>query len=475
MKNIWASVILALVIFVSLRANAQKLWSLQDCIDYALQNNIDLKMQALNIDVQENNVMQSRLNLLPNLSANGSDVNNWGKAVDRYTNEFADTRVSSINLYLQSSVTVFRGFQLLNSVKRQNLELQARRYDYDAARDMKALEITTGFLQILYGRENLSSKKRQVELTKKQVQRTEKLVEAGTLAKGDLFNMKAQLASDESQKVKAENDLALAYLNLKQLMDLPADTSFDIMVPTIELTEGLKQLLDPQIVFDYAVKNRPEILSAGTRYDVSLRDLAVARGGYYPSLTFSAGFGTGYSGANKELDGPPVFTGFVPSGDFTTGGDTVISPTFSYNTRPKPFSDQVSENRNYSLGFYLTVPIFNGLQVRNKVGLSKIAVRQAQLQLEKSKLDLRKTIEQAYADARSAYKSYEAARLNVNALKQSFDYAQKKFTAGMINSYEFNDAKTKLENAQNELLNAKYNYVFRVKVLDFYFGKPLSL
>jgi len=222
------------------------------------------------------------------------------------------------------------------------------------------------------------------------------------------------------------------------------------------------------------VEHMPEVLSAQTRYERSLKDLAISKGAYYPSLSFSAGLGTGYSGANKILDGNPIFTGFVPSGDFTTNGDTVISPMFDYNTVPKPFMDQVDENKNYSVGVYLTVPIFNNLQARNQVSNSKIYVQQAELQLEKAKRDMRQTIEQAYADATSAYKSYQASKLNVKALEEAYNYAKKKYEAGMISSYEFNDANTKLESARNSLLNAKYNYVFRVKVLDFYYGQPLN-
>ncbi|OIO99683.1 MAG: hypothetical protein AUJ98_10485 [Bacteroidetes bacterium CG2_30_33_31] len=475
MRNHKITILIFSFLFSFFMSNAQKTWSLQDCVDYALFHNIDLKLQELSVQIQENNVFQSRMNLLPNLTANASDVNNWGKTVDRYTNQFANSRVSSANFYLQSSVTLFRGFQLLNSIKRENLELMAQKYDFDAQRDMKAMEITTAYLQILYGQENLKSKIQLEGNTILQVERTQKLVDAGTLAKGDLFNMKAQLASEETQKILAENDLSMAYIKLKQILDIPADTAFEIQIPSLDLTQGDNKLMSPEVIYNYAVQSRPEIMSAQIRYERSLRDLSIARSSFYPSISFSAGLGTGYSGANIILDGNPSFNGFFPSGDITSAGDTVLSPSFDYRTKTKAFSDQITENKNYSVGVYLTMPIFNNFQTRNQIVKSKIAIQQADLQLEKTKKDVRQTIEQAYADARSAFKSYQAAMSNVNALEESFNYAKQKFDAGMINSYQFNDSKIKLDNAKNDLLNSKYNYVFRIKVLDFYFGKPLSL
>lgn len=472
--NIRKALLSIVLIIISLSyTNAQQSWSLQDCISWALDHNLDLKMQELNLQIQEKNVTQSKMNLLPDLNANASGSSNWGKTVDRYTNQFANSRVSSVNLYLQSSVSLFRGFQLLNSIRRENLELMAQKYDFNATRDMKSMEITTAYLQILYGMENLQSKINQVKISKSQLERTEKLVKAGNLAKGDLYNMKAQLASDESQKIQAENDLSIAYLNLKQLLDIPSDTAFEIQVPTLNVEPNAK-LLSADVVYNYAEKNRPEIKSAESRRDRSLKDLAISKGSYMPSLSLSGGVGTGYSGANSILDGNPVFKGFYPSGDITSAGDTVLTPDFDFNTKTKAFSDQFSDNQNYSIGLYLSIPIFNRFQTKTKVDQSKIAIQQAELQLEKTKHDIRKTIEQAYADARSALKSYEASLLNVQALEESYTYAQQKYSAGMMNAFEFNDAKLKLENAKNNLLNAKYNYVFRIKVLDFYFGQPLN-
>lgn len=460
--------------FTFYNVSSQKQWSMQECIIYASENNPDIKIQEIGIDMQEQAVMQSKLSMLPNLTANASGSYNWGKTVDRFTNEFANSRVSSVNLYVQSSITLFRGFQLLNNIKRQNLELLAQKKDLMTVMDMKSMEITTAYLQILYGKENLQNKIQLVTLTKMLVDRTQQLYNAGSLAEGDYINMEAQLAADITQKVQAENDLSLAFLSLKQLLDLPADTSFDIQTPVITLQETPEKLLSPDMIYHFAVENRSEVQAAQLRYDRSLRDLAISKSGFYPSLSLSAGLGTGYSGANQIIDGNPIFTGFYPNGSITSQGDTVYSPSFDYSMKVKPFMDQFDENTNYSVGLYLSIPIFNNYQTRSQKNTAKLAIQQAEIQLNKTKTDLRKTIEQAYADANNAFNSYQAALLSSKALEKAFNYASKKYEAGMLSSYEYNDAKTKLENAKNNLLNSKYNYVFRIKVLDFYYGKPLT-
>jgi len=454
---------------------AQKKWTLEECIDYALQHNIEIKQQQLSLKIQESNVTQSKTSLLPTLSANGSDVINWGKTVDRYTNEFADSKTNSVNLYLQGNITLFNGFQMLNTVKRNVADLKAQEYQLELAKDLKSLSVTTAFLQIVYDKENLINKENQVELSQKQTERTEKLVEAGSQAKGDLYTINAQLASDQAQLVKAENQLNLSLLKLKQLMDLPGDTTLDIEVPVIELTENFGGLPDPYAVYEYAIENRPEIKSAEMKVETSKKSLSISKGGISPTLSFSASLGSGFSGANQILDGQPVFTGFKPTGDITSGGDQVLSPNFSYNYKTKDWSDQIVDNRNYSIGFNLRIPIFTGLQTYTRISQSKIAVQQAELQLEQSKRDMRQTIEQAYADARSSFKQYESAKLQVESLQEAFNYSEEKFNAGMIDAFEYNSAKIKLDIAMSQLLTSKFDYVFRVKVLDFYYGKPLTL
>jgi len=454
---------------------SQGSWTLERCISYAQSHNLDLMQSKLQLQIQEQNLNRSKATMLPTLNANANDVLNWGKSVDRYTNQFADTRTSSVNLYLQSSVTIFNGFKLLNSVKKSKLDLAAQRYDLDYQRDMKAMDITTAFLQILYNKENLKNKTEQVALTKMQVDRTQKLVDAGSSAKGDLYNIKSQIATEQSQKIDAENKLLLSFLKLKQLMYLPGDTAFDITAPQMELSSDFGKLQDPYAVYNYALENRPEIKSANIRVQSAHKDLSISKGGISPNLSLSASLGSGYSGANSILDGTPVLNGFKPNGDKTTNGDFVLSPDFTYNTKPKAWGDQIVDNKNYSVGLYLSIPLFNGLQNHVNISQAKIAMQKAELNLEDAKWKMRQTIEQAYADARSAFKQYEASKIQVDALGEAFNYAAQRYDAKMITAFEYNDAKIKLDMAKSDMINAKFNYVFRVKVLDFYYGKPLKL
>ena len=467
------------LIFISIllfqEAKSQSVWTLEQCIEYAQSHNLDLKLNKLQLEIQEQNLTRSRATMLPTLNANANDVLNWGKSVDRYTNQFADVRTNSINLYLQSSITLFNGFKLLNSVKKNKLELYAQRYDLDYQRDMKAMDITTAFLQILYNKENFKNKKEQVVLTQMQVDRTQKLVDAGSSAKGDLYNIKSQMATEMAQKIDAENKLLLSFLKLKQLMYLPGDTTLDITAPQMELTDEFGKLQDPYDVYNYALENRPEIKSASMRVESARKDLSISKGGISPNLSLSASLGSGYSGANSILDGTPVLNGYVPNGDKTSAGDFVLSPDFTYNSKPKAWDDQFIDNKNYSIGLYLSIPLFNGLQNSSSISQAKIAMKKAELNLEDAKWKMRQTIEQAYADARSAYNQYEASTIQVEALQEAFTYASQRYDAKMITAFEYNDAKIKLDMAKSDMLNAKFNYVFRVKVLDFYYGKPLKL
>ena len=468
--------ILLSVILISGNINAQETdeWSLEDCINYALENNINIKQRNLNIDYQEELLLQSKLGVLPNFNGFASHGYNWGQRVDPFTNQFATDRVRSNNLYLQGDLNLFNGLQQVNTIKRNMLELQAAQYDADYYKDEISISVATQYLQTLYYMEVVAIAQNQLEITNQQVNRTGKLVAAGTLAKGDLLTIEAQQASEELSLVNAENNLTLSYLNLTQLLELQTNQGFVIEKPELGLIDH-PDILTPEKIYNMAVENRPEIKSAQIKVESSVKELSIARGSYYPSLSLNGSIGSGYSGANKI--GENSFE-YLPTIGVTEGGDDVYptEPFTGYESyNPKPFNDQLNDNLNETMSLNLRIPIFNGWRSRSSVAQAKIGIENANLDYQLQKNNLYKTIQQAYNDAVAAFNKHKAANKKVNATKESFNYAEQKFNVGLINSVEYNDAKKEYNNALSELIQAKYDFVFRTTVIDFYLGKPLTL
>ncbi len=430
---------------------AQEVWTLEKCVEYALTNNIQVKQQLLLVKSEQALLLQDKLSLLPSVNGGASHGYNFGQTVDRYTNKFATDRVQTDNFYLGSTVTLFEGFQKINQVKQRKVDLEATRFDTDKFMDDISLNIATGYLQILYYKELVKTTENQLNATELQSQRLKKLVDAGALAQGDFYTLEAQRAADNSQVVNARNNLDIAYLTLVQMLDLASPEGFQIESPDLDL--GLQPALavSPDQIYGFALETQPSIKSAESRVKSSEIGLVMAQGGQSPSLALQGSLGTGFSGANKLLD----------------------STSFMFNT--KPFADQVKDNFNRSISLNLNVPIFNGWSTRTAISRARINVENTKYNLELSKLQLRKTIQQAYADAKAALNNYDASVTGVNAARESFRYADQKFSVGAINSVDYNNSKKDLEKAESDQLRAKYEFIFKSTVLDFYMGKPLSL
>ena len=467
-------------VFFAYISNAQnpiqpKTWTLEECIDYALKNNISIQQSQLNNDISKINLIQSQAALLPAVNANASHNYNIGRTIDRFTNQFADAQVLSQNMGVSADITLFGGLQNINTIKQNKYSYMAGRYDVDKIKNDISLNVATAYLQILYSIEQLDNARNQTALTESQVERTKKLVGAGSLAKGNLLDIQSQLALEELNQTNAENQMDLAYLTLIQLLNLESTAGFTIIKP--DLTIGTETLLTANVtqIYNAAITNLPEIKSAEFKLKSADKALDVAWGGLSPRLSFSASYGTGYSGLSKSVIGQPTFLGFYPNGSLTSGGDTVLSPSFSNSTFEKTsFSDQYKNNVNKTFGFYLTVPIFNRLQTKTAIDRAKIQKLNADLTVESTKQQIQKNIQQAYADANGGLKKYNATLKAVTAMKESFKYAEQKFNVGMMNTNDYNNAKNKLIKAQSDLLQAKFDYVFKTKVLDFYQGKPLK-
>jgi outer membrane protein len=449
--------------------------TLEQCIDYALKNNIQIKQSELNTELTEISLTQSKANFLPSLNANASHSYNIGRTIDRFTNQFADAQVLSQNFSLSTDVTLFSGFQNLNTIKENKFNYLAGKYDIEKMKNDVALNIATAYLQILYSIETVENAKNQMGITEQQVSRAQKLVDAGSAAKGTLLDIQSQLATEELNSTTAQNQLDIAYLSLAQLLNMPSAEGLTIVKPELVVIVDALAGVNPAQIYTTAVGSLPEIKSAENKVKGAEKAVDVAWGGAYPRLVFSASYGTGYSGASQRAVGLPAFTGFTPNGSITSAGDTVLSPSFSSGTFEKiPYADQYHDNINKSFGFYLTVPLFNRFQTKTVIDRARIQKLNADLTVKSTKLQVQKNVQQAYADANAGLKKYAASQKAVDAMQESFKYTEQKFNVGLVNTNDYNNAKNKLIKAQSDLLQAKYEFVFKTKVLDFYQGKPLK-
>jgi len=461
---------------ISGSSQAQKIWTLEDCINYALENNLDINKQLLSVETNKDAVLQSGLSMLPNLNANGTNVWNFGQTIDQYTNTFATNTVRSNNFYIASNVTLYGGLQKLNTYKENKINLLASKYDLDVIKNSISLSVAGYYLDILFNLELLDVANEQLRITASQAERMEKMVEAGSSARGDLLNIQAQKATEQLNVVDAQNRLYISNLSLQQLIDLPVTLDFRVEKPLLKAVQAPKDKISAEVIFDHAVKTRPEIKSAELRVESSQKQLAIARGYVQPNLSLSGSWGTGYSGVAEQVDPntPPVVS--LDSVGFTKNThESVMVSNVHYATRTKSFTDQLRDNSNQSVGFYLSIPIFNGWQGRTAISQAKIQKSQAELDLGIKTRDLRKIIEQAYADAVSALQKYTASQEKVNAQEEAFKYAQQKFDVGVMTSFDYNNTKKDLTLAQSQLLQAKYDFIFKTTILDFYMGNPIKI
>ena len=470
-SRIYLIIFFTLVSFVT--SYAQEAWDLKKCIDYALEHNIQVKQAVLNTELNKANLWQNKANVLPTLNGNASQAYNFGRTIDPFSNQFATDLVRSNNFSLSSGVNLFSGFQNLNTIQQGQMDYLASRYDADKMRNDISLNIATAYLQILFCEELSIIAGNQVKITRQQVERTAKLVNAGTLARGSLLEVEAQLATEELQSVNAQNQLDMAYLSLRQLLDFPPDQKITIIKPILQLPHGNILAATPEDIYTQALAAMPEIKSAESRLKSSDKGLAIARGAMSPRILVNGALGTGYSGLRQRL------VGVEPDGTeiigYTSGGEIVEAPSFTPVFEPIPFNDQVNENFNKSIGFYMSIPLFNGSQTRTAISRAKIARYNSEHNLQLAQLQLSKAVTQSHADAVAALKKHNATERSLDALKESFKYAEQRFNVGMLNAIEYNNAKNRLMNAESDLLQAKYDYIFKLKVLDFYQGRPLVL
>lgn len=471
------AIIIPLFLCAFLSSFSQNAWSLERCIQYAVENNIQVKNQELNVQINNNQLQQSKLGILPGINMGASENLRFGRSVDPYTNEFSTDNFSSANFQVSSSVTLFSGLRQYNSVKKAEIDQQAGYALLDQTKNNIMLAVASAYLNVLYAMDLVDLAIQQRDITTLQLDQTNILVEAGSLPLQNKYELEAQLANEELNIVNYENQLNLALLNLAQLIEITDYISFSIIRPDLNNIVTNSVLMTVEQIYEQALENMPQIEYTGLNFLSAEKNLAIARGAYLPNLSLSASYGSGYSSSSKLIDGINIGTPYL-SGFATDNVGNILDVyqySYDYNYVNKPFDDQLKDNASTALTFSLNIPVFNGLQTRTGVNNSQIYLEQSKLQVEQAKKDLLKDIQQAYADAQSAMKKYYATEKAMISMQLSFDYTQKRYDEGLVNTTDYNIAKNNLAKTQAELIRAKYDFIFKQKILDFYTGLPIRL
>ncbi len=449
------------VLFLSLTITAQettskqvKKWSLRESVDYALKNNLSVKRATLTSDLSKENITLAKSAFLPTVSGSASQSYSFGSSVDLATNtrKSADRRSNSIGV--NAGVTFFNGFKNLNTLKQSKISYETSKYDLQKMKDDIALNVLNSYLNVLFVKENIKINKAQVALSKEQVDRTKRLVESGVQPKGNLLDVVATLASDEEKLVTAQNNLDLALLNLAQLLQLPKE-GFDVEDVILDVKANPLPYANVKEVYTKSLSLRPEIKSAQLSIKNAELGIEVAKADYLPSLSMNVGLNTFYNHNQGQKDDyiNPITGDLVSNGFFT----------------------QLDNNFGQSFSLSLRVPIFSGFRTNTNVKKAKINHLLSQNNLTSQKLILREAIERAFTDAKFTLKSYEAANKSLTAQEESFRFAKEKFEAGQSTSFDFNQVKNRLVDAQAALYRAKFNYIFKIKLLEFYYGIPIDI
>lgn len=421
-------------------------WTLRQCVEYAIENNLTVLKSANAVEQRNVDVNTAKWARLPNLSANASENFSWGRTTKRIPDEstgneidvFVNASGNSTSFSASTDVPLFTGFELPNQYSLAKLNLKAAMADLDKIKEDIAINVASSFLQVLFNKELVNVAEEQIALSKEQLERISRLKEVGKASVAEVAEIKARLAQDEMNYVQSDNNYKLALLDLSQLLELPTPEGFFLVDPNEELS--ISTLVPPDEIFWEASKAKPGILAAQYRLEGSEKSIRIAQSAYYPRLSFSAGLRTGYSSTQDWRN----------------------------------FGQQLDDNLDKYLGFNLSIPIFNRFATRNRVRTARLQQKNYAIQLDETKKTLYKEIQQAWYNAVAAESKYTSSNSAVEANEESFHLMSEKFENGKATSIEFNEAKLNLMKALSDRIQAKYEYIFRSKILDFYKGIPIQ-
>lgn len=469
------TLIVSFIIFSGLALSAQQPWTLQQCIDQALKFNIQIKQSSLNNDLNKVQVTQNTASMFPSINAGASQNYYFGRSIDPYTNQFTTNQVSSNSFSLSGNLTIFEGLQLQNSLKESKLNYLSSQNDLKKIQNDIQINVVNYYLQVLYNQDLMNTTLDQMKTSGIQRDRMKRMYELGSVNKGNYLDLESQYASDEVRYIQSQSQFDQSMLLLTQLLELDTIKNFSISRPEVSMPPLDSSQTQVERIYEAALNTQPDVKSSEYKMRGAEKRLAAAKGSLYPRLYLNGSISTSYSTSSKNIsyvENPPIRT----ITGYTSTGDTVFSylPNTTSIISDSPFKDQFDNNLGKTVGFTLQVPIFNGWAARSTIARSRINLEQSRLNNELTKKNIFKSVQQAVADAISANKKYIASQRNVEALLETFNYNQQRFDLGLINTYDYLFSKNNLANAQANLLQAKYDYIFKIKILDFYQGKPLT-
>lgn len=424
--------------------------SLQECIEIAVENNLNVKRSELNLRTAEVNLEQSKASRYPSLNASGNYGFNWGRGIDPTTNQFIDQRINFNSVGASTNVPLIQGMQITNGIKQDKLSLEASRKDLEKAENDISLNTASFYLNVIFNKELAENARFQLESSQQQLDRTSKLVESGALPLANKLQLESQVATNEVNLINAQNNLDLALLSLKQALLLPSSEQIDVEIPNVPIDQAEIENSSIPELYNQAAANMPEIQGAELRVQSADVGVDVAKGGLYPTITLNGSLDTRYSDAAQQFD--PV------SGTFET----------------VPLSTQYDNNFSRGLSANLRIPIFNGFSTRSNIQRSKISLQQAEINKREQENTLYQTIETSYRNAVAAAKTFSASQKQVASLEETFRAVENQYNNGAANFTDYQVASNNLFQARTDLSRAKYDFIFKQKVLEFYQGKPLT-
>ncbi len=428
------------ILFTTLSFAQDKKWTLEECVNYALENNISVQQAQNTLLINEQDVKAAKGRFLPTASANTGHRLSIGNR-ELFPGQFVDRTDNSTFINVGVNQSIFNGFRNLNLKRQSVLNYEANEYDLARIKDDISLNVVNAYLNVLFNKENLATAQAQFDFSEKQLQQVQELVNAGVQPMANVYDAKATLANDKQAITTAQNNYDLALLSLSQLLQLPSQ-GFDVEIMDVNLPSSALLYNDVNPILNYAYENRSEIKLSETNIENAKIATKISKSGFYPSV----------------------------SGGYSLGSNAFYS---NLTDEEASFVDQINDQKAHQFNININIPIFSGFANKTAVAKSKIQEENAQLNFDQQKLNLESNIQRAYADAKAAFNSFEAATESMEAQKLAFNNSKERYDIGAMSTYDLEQARIRLINAKNALTNAKYDFVFKTKVLDFYAGKSL--